>query len=113
MVTESNKSTINYLSFKKEVEYTKVEKVVSTFIQQARRLNKPLWILSFRYKNHEGKWWFKGIQCLPNQLLQDCYWCEQVIPQDHFILDLTSCNNTVTLQGGIKAVANTKFPYNG
>lgn len=109
MVKQSIEPTVNYLSLKSDCPSDKMMNVVQVFVQQARRLNQPLWILSFKFKGQNNKPWYKGIQCLPNMLLQDCYWCEQVIPNDHFIIDLTNCRDTITLQGGLKSVGNPKF----
>jgi hypothetical protein len=95
----------NYLKLKVKTPSNTMELVISTFIQEARRLNKPLWILSYKRKIN-NKVWFYGIQCLPNHLLQEMMWCEQVIPNNHFIIDLSDCQNTIMLHGSIKCVVN-------
>ena len=66
--------TMNYLKFK-EIKEDKIQESLSKAFKIGRDKEVTLYILSHMFEKN-GKVWFKGIICLPNQLLQTAYWCE-------------------------------------
>lgn len=100
----------NYIKLKREVHPNKLREKISECIKTCRELGQSLWVLSYMELRND-KIWFKGFGCTPNGLLQEMIWPEQVVPGDHFIIDLTNCLDTIVLKGGITSVGNPGSLY--
>lgn len=95
---------MNYLKFK-QINLDQIQESLSKAFKIGRDKGVTLYVLSHMFEKN-GKVWFKGIICLPNQLLQTAYWCEQVLPGKGIILDFTDNLTVPVLKGGIHFITN-------
>lgn len=95
---------MNYAKVK-DLPPDKVLNLTNVMIRACRLKDQSLYVLSHKFEK-EGKIWFKGFICLPNQLLQTAYWCEQVLTNKSVVLDFTSSINVPVLKGGIDCIMN-------